>query len=169
MNNTNNMNNINNTNNMNNINKINNMNNINKINNMNIYLSTELVKYIFEFVNMNNIINHIHGLNYKLNYKLNYAYNNGILYDNNITDLYGNIHDRTNHKIIYKKHKIFIKCGMRLLIHNKLAQLNRHFKRYFNNGLILNNDDKQFFIQKYADSTIKYVIYPNTYIDINYL
>ena len=110
---------------------------------MNVILPFELLDYIFEFINLNNIIDRLNSLtNEKLDLYMFFI-------KNNMNSYYESAHASHRMKILdAEKEKIFRKCCTRLLIFNNFVQCCKIYYVKGNNGLILSKEDKILFKNK---------------------
>ena len=111
---------------------------------MRIILPSEILDYIFEFINFNNITNRLKSINEdKIEIYMFFIKNNmNYYYDSNGRRQ----HTLDRMKILEEeKQKIFKKCCTRLLIFNKFVQCCKMYYVKGNNGLILSKEDKEVF------------------------
>lgn len=110
---------------------------------MNVILPFELLDYIFEFINLNNIVSSLNSLtNDKLELYMFFI-------KNNMNSYYQSAHASHRMKKIEKdKEIIFRKYSTRLLMFNNFIQTSNMYYVKGNNGLILSKEDKEMFKNK---------------------
>ena len=110
---------------------------------MTIILPLEILDYIFEFINFNNITNRLKSINEdKIELYMFFI-------KNNMNSYYESAHASHRMKILeVEKEKIFRKCCTRLLIFNNFVQSCKMYYKKGNNGLILSKEDKELFKNK---------------------
>ena len=110
---------------------------------MTIILPLEILDYIFEFINFNNITNRLKTINDdKIELYMFFI-------KNNMNSYYESAHASHRMKILEgEKDKIFRKCCIRLLLFNNFVQSSKTYYIKGNNGLILSKEDKELFKKK---------------------
>ena len=110
---------------------------------MNVILPFELLDYIFEFINLNNIIDRLNSLtNEKLDLYMFFI-------KNNMNSYYESAHASHRMKKIEKnKEMIFRIYSTRLLMFSNFIQTSNIYYVKGNKGLLLSNKDKVLFIDK---------------------
>ena len=110
---------------------------------MTIILPSEILDYMFEFINFNNITDRLKSINEdKIELYMFFI-------KNNMNSYYQSAHASHRMKILEgEKDKIFRKCCTRLLIFNNFVQCCKIYYIKGNNGLILSKEDKELFKNK---------------------
>ena len=110
---------------------------------MNVILPIEILDYIFEFINLNNITDRLNSLTKK---KLDlYMF----FIKNNINLYYESAHASHRMKKIERdKEIIFRKYSTRLLMFNNFIQTSTNYYVKGNHGLLLSQKDKELFMNK---------------------